>query len=125
MPGVLPRLDQLGGRGECGDLAGGVRRVKLIDSGQDEHRRTEGPHLVPGHADGEVRSPHRGGERLDLTAAEIVALAHELLTPWLPRVGKQPPVARGYPDRLLDDGRDASFRREFAQLQDERSADAA
>jgi len=51
MPGVLPRLEQLGGRRECGDLAAGLGRVVLIDSGQDEHRRAEGPHLVPRHAD--------------------------------------------------------------------------
>src|SRR5512146_158253 len=121
--GVLPRLQQLGGRRECGDLAAGLGRVVLIDSGQDEHRRAEGPHLVPGHADGEVRSPHRGGERLDLIAAEIVALAHELLTPLLPQIVKELPVARDDPDRLLEYGRDDSFRREFAQLQDERAAD--
>jgi len=36
MPGVLPRLEQLGGRRECGDLAAGLGRVVLIDSGQDE-----------------------------------------------------------------------------------------
>src|SRR5215472_14108711 len=77
MLGVLPRLEQLGGRRECGDLAASLGRVVLIDSGEDKHRRTEGPHLVPGHADGEVGSPHRGCERLDLVAGEIVALVHE------------------------------------------------
>src|SRR6516225_9159576 len=123
--GVLPRLEQLGGRRERGDLAAGLGRVVLIDSGQDEHRRAEGPHLVPGHADGEAGSPHRGSERLDLVAAEIVALAHELLTPRQPEVVKQLPVARDDPDRLLQDGRDDSLRREFEQLEDERAADAA
>src|SRR6516225_5193597 len=123
--GVLPRLEQLGGRRERGDLAAGLGRVVLIDSGQDEHRRAEGPHLVPGHADSEVGSPHRGGERLDLIAAEIVTLAHELLTPLLPEVVKQLPVARDDPDRLLEDGRDDSFRRQVEQLEDERAADAA
>src|SRR6516162_10692518 len=86
MLGVLPRLEQFGGRRERGDLATSLGRVVLIDSGQDEHRRAEGPHLVPGHADGEAGRPHRGGERLDLVAAEIVTLAHELLTPLLPQV---------------------------------------
>jgi hypothetical protein len=94
-------------------------------SGQIFHRRAEGLHLVPGHADGEAGSLHRGGERLDLIAAEIVAFAHELLTPLLPHVLKQLPVAVDDPDRLLEDGRDDSFRRQLAQLQDERAADAA
>jgi hypothetical protein len=60
-------------------------------------------------------------DRLDLVAAEIVALALELLTPLLPQVVKQFPVARDDPDWLLEDSRDDSFRREFAQLQDERA----
>ena len=38
-------------------------------------------------------SPHRGGERLDLVNAEIVALAQQLLTPLLPDAVKQLPVA--------------------------------
>src|SRR5215471_15078952 len=125
MLGVLPRLEQLSSRRECGDLAAGLGRVVLIDPGEDEHRRAEGPHLVPGHADGEVGSPHCGGERLDLVAGEIVALVYELLTPRLPQVVKELPVARGDPDRLLEDGRDDSFRRDREQLQDERAADAA
>ena len=33
MPGVLPRLEQLGGRRERGDLATSLGRVVLIDSG--------------------------------------------------------------------------------------------
>src|SRR5512135_848914 len=32
MSGVLPRLEQLGGWRECGDLAAGLGRVVLIDS---------------------------------------------------------------------------------------------
>src|ERR1700733_13353561 len=125
MLGVLPQLEQLGGRRERGDLAAGLGRVVLIDAGQHQHRRAEGPHLVPGHTDGEARSPHRGGERLDLLAAQIAAAARELLTPLLPHGDKQLPVAVGDPDRLLQDGRDDSFRRQFEQLQDERAADAA
>src|SRR5215472_9741858 len=125
MLGVLPRLEQLSGRREGGDLASGHCRVVLIDSGEDEHRRAEGPYLVPGHADGEVSGPHAGGERLDLIAGEIVALVHELLTPRFPQVVEEFPVARGDPDRLLEDGRGNSFRRDCEQLQDERAADAA
>src|SRR5215469_16423962 len=125
MLGILPRLEQLSGRRECGDLAAGFGWVELIDSGEDEHRRAERPHLVPGHADGEVGSPHCGGELLDLVAGEIVAVVHELVTPLLPQVVKEFPVARGDPDRLLEDGRDDSFRRDCEQLQDERAADAA
>src|SRR6185312_468709 len=82
-------------------------------------------HLVPGHTHGEAGSPHRGGERLDLVPGEIAAAAHELLTPLLPQVVKELPVGRDDPDRLLEDSRDDSFRRELAQLQDERAADAA
>src|SRR5262249_24677622 len=96
--GGLPPLRQFGGRRARGELAAGLGRVVLIDSGQDEHRRAEGPHLVPGHADGEVGSPHRCSERLDLVDAKIVTLAHELLTPLLPEVVKQLPVARDDPD---------------------------
>src|SRR6202167_9534 len=64
-------------------------------------------------------------ERLDLIAAEIISLAREPLTPLLPDAVKQLTVALDNPDRLLEDGRDDSFRRELAQLQDERAADAA
>src|SRR5258707_11286209 len=113
MFGVLPRLEQLRGRRECGDLAAGLGRVVLINSREHEHRRAQGPHLVPGHADGEAGSPHRGGERLDLVAADIVALAHELLAPLLPEVVEEFPVALDDPARMLEDGRDDSFRREF------------
>src|SRR5690349_21227274 len=39
MLGVFPRLEQLSGRRECGDLAAGLGGVGLIDSRQDEHGR--------------------------------------------------------------------------------------
>jgi hypothetical protein len=55
------------------------------------------------------RSPHRSGERLDLVAADVVALAHELRSPLLPYVVKELPVARDDPRRLLKDGRDDSL----------------
>ena len=123
--GVFPRLEQLGSWRECGDLAAGLGRVVVIDSGQHQHWRAEGPHLVPGHADGEAGGPHRRGERLDLIVAEIFSFAREPLTPLLPDAVKQLTVALNDPDRLLQDGRDDPFRRELAQLQDERAADAA
>ena len=85
-PGRLRDPPKSARRRECCDFAAGLGRVVLIDSGNDEHRRADGPHLVPGHADGEVGTPHCGGERLDLVAGEIVARVHELLTPLLPQV---------------------------------------
>ena len=115
-----------GSRRERGDLAAGLARVVLIDSGQHQHRRAEGPHLVPGHDDGETGSPY-------------IAVANASISS-LPRSSRSPasrsPHCFQMPSnssRLLSMiptgcsriGRDDSFRRDLAQLQDERAADAA
>ena len=125
MFGDASTAEQPGGRRERGDLAAGLVGWCSSTPGSTSIGVREGSHLVPGHADGEAGAHIVVANASTCSLPRSAPRARELLTPLLPHGVKQLPVAVDDPDRLLKDGRDDSFRRQFEQLQDERAADAA